>query len=318
MIVVARPKLTLQGAVCGLLLMSMHFVGDARAAGGDKQATSIVLTGQIRARCLEILRSSLQSNEFWPSMHAAEALTLAGYGAEVRQNLPPRLKTQTDDRHRCGLARELVRAGDDSAAAIMLDILAREDPYGHVHACESLFKCGRTGDGRLLRKAMQQQENPTLAIMAAAALGRSGSREAMQLLREKLTDGDPEVSRIAAWVLTQIGDSSDLAQLRKNLATLSSPMARAYHEHALACLGDPQGLKALAHNLQSGDPGIRVHAAHFAGEARAVELGDMLVGLLDDPDLDVRIRAAQSLLVLARADEAPGQSATEPGARPQG
>ena len=44
-----------------------------------------------KARCLEVLRSGFVSDELWPSMHAAEGLTLGGYGAEVREHLASRL-----------------------------------------------------------------------------------------------------------------------------------------------------------------------------------------------------------------------------------
>lgn len=296
-------RMFLPGMVFGLAGVATQLGGQTWAAKGNRPAPPITLSPQVRARCVEILRSGLRAEDFWPAMHAAEALSLAGYGDEVRSSLEPRLKTETDDRHRCGLARELVRAGDLSQSAIMLDILAKQDPYGHVHACESLFKCCRTGDGRLLREAMAQKENPALGIMAAAALARAGSTDAtsaMALLRQRLLDPDPEVSRIAAWVLGQVGDPSDIPQLRKNLAAFRDPMARAYHEHALACVGDAEGLQALARNLRCEDPGIRVHAANFAGEARAVELAEALTALLDDAELDVRIRAAQSLLMLAQ------------------
>jgi len=300
---IAGPlHLVFQCFVFGLAVAATQFDGSTAAEEKDRPMPSITLSPAMQTRCLEILRSGLRADDFWPSMHAAEALTLAGHGQEVRRCLSPKLETETDDRHRCGLARELVRAGDLSRTAILLEILAKEEPYGHVHACESLFKCGRTGDGRLLRAAMDQDENPTLAIMAAAALGRDGSADAMKRLREKLAAKDPEVNRIAAWVLGQIGEPCDVPQLRANLAALTDPIARSYHEHALACLKDAEGLRALARDLKSDDAALRVHAAAFAGDAGAVHLADELTSLLDDPDLDVRIRAAQSLLVLSQPD----------------
>src|SRR5688500_1749956 len=64
----------------------------------------------LRGRCEEVLRAALVSDEFWPAMHAAEALTLAGRGRDVLAALARR--SETDDQKRCGLAREAVRAGD--------------------------------------------------------------------------------------------------------------------------------------------------------------------------------------------------------------
>ncbi len=59
-------------------------------------------------------------------------------------------------------------------------------------------------------------------------------------------------------------------------------------------------MNALIRNLGHVDPAVRVFAAEFAADARAMEARDTLVRLLDDSTLDVRIRAAQSLLQLER------------------
>jgi len=252
-----------------------------------------------RERCLGVLRAGLGSEEFWPSIHAAEGLTLAGHGDEVRRALEPRLATETDDQRRCGIARELVRAGDRAKATVMLRILAKEDPHGHVHAAESLYKVGEIGDGRLLRRAMGETGNVKLQLMAAAALGRSGDKAAMRVLRERLGADDPTVRRIAAWVLARIGDHSDVRRLRSNVARSKDALERCFAAHALAALGDPGGRRALLRNLRSDDASIRTYAATFAGDARIAEAIPALVALLDDSHLDARLRAAQSLLVLA-------------------
>src|SRR3954462_11149656 len=80
------------------------------------EADSIRLSDETRERCLRILRDGLASDDFWPSMHAAEALTYSDFGNEM---LAARRKKRVTDRalndqERCGLAREAVRAGDRS------------------------------------------------------------------------------------------------------------------------------------------------------------------------------------------------------------
>jgi len=280
-------------------------------AAHEGQPAPLELSAEIEARCVELLRQGLKSDEFWPSMHAAEALTLAGYGEEVRTALEPRLATETDDQHRCGLAREIVRAGGLSRVNMLLEVLAGEDAYGHVHAAESLYKVGQIGDGRLLRAAMAREESPPLQLMAAAALGRRGNPGAMQLIRRKLADEDLDVSRIAAWVLARLGDASDVGPLRENLPRMKTPLARCFFECALAALGDAAGREALVRNLGAEDPAVRTFAATFAGELGMRATADRLVEMLDDPALDARIRAAQSLLVLARPKR-PGAAKTPP------
>src|SRR3954451_6830628 len=167
-------------------------------ADGPVEIETLGLDDATRARCLAVLREGLNSDEFWPSMHAAEALTLDDHGAEVRALLGPKLRGEADDQHRCGLARELVRAGDLTRVQVLLDVLASPNPHGHVHACESLFKVREVGDGILLRRALARTDSPRLAIMAAAALARWGHPEAPALLRRFVLDEDGETARIAA------------------------------------------------------------------------------------------------------------------------
>jgi sialidase-1 len=288
------------GCVIAFFLILVCHGVPGQETGTDSSRGSVQLEPQLHNRCLAILREGLRSNEFWPAMHAAEALTLAGDGSEVRDFLLSKLAAEKDDQHRCGLARELVRAGDRSKTGVLLDILASDDAYGHTHAAESLFKVGEVGDGSSLRAARRRRESPKLRLMAAAALGRCGNPDAMALLREQVVHADAEVRRIAAWVLTQIGDASDLPALRAGFLQAEDPLTGCYFANALATLGDDDGRRALRENLAHEDPAVRIYAANFAGDARAVEAAEALVRLLDDAVLDVRIRAAQSLLTLSR------------------
>ncbi len=258
------------------------------------------LSDELRSRCEQILRDGMKSDEFWPSIHAAEGLTLAGHGDEVRKFLEPKLATEKDDQQRCGLARELVRAGDRDKAQIMLDILAGDDPHGHVHAAESLYKVNEIGDGKAMKRGFKQTDNIKLHLMAGAALARAGHKGALKRLRTRLADEDPETRKIAAWILGRIGDKSDIPQLRKNITTAPDAINRVYQEHSLAALGDKDGLRLLVSNLQDDDPAIRTYAATFAGDAKQAYIAPSLIPLLDHDNIDVRVRAAQSLCVLSQ------------------
>ena len=263
------------------------------------RAEPIELDDVTAKRCFTVLEKAFAAPDFWPSMHAAEALTLAGSGDRVVRGLVARLDTEKDDQRRCGLARELVRAGDRRHVRIMLDILAGEDTHGHVHAAESLYKVYELGDGRELRGAFQQTENGVLRLMAAAALARSGNPTAMAFLRRTVETGDGSESRLAAWVLGRIGDKADIAAIRKREESATDPLERCFFQHSLAALGDSRGTEQLLANLQSDDAAARTYAAVFAGEIGIDESKDQLVKLLDDKEVDVRVRAAQALLVLA-------------------
>ncbi|MEC5128612.1 HEAT repeat domain-containing protein [Verrucomicrobiales bacterium BCK34] len=257
----------------------------------------------VRVKCLKVLREGLASEEFWPSMHAAEALSVAGFGKEVQEFLSPKLETENDDQRRCGLARELVRSGDKAKSTVMMDILQKEDAHGHVHAAESLYKVGWSGGFDPLKTAFSETDQMPLKIMAASALAkydREGSgKEAIAFLRNTLKrEEDPAVFRLPAWVLSRIGVESDRELIRSRLKDAGDPLVHAFLEHALAALGDDDGKKALLENLKSDDPVIRTYAAVFAGESGIFEAVPDLVGQLDHENLDARIRAAQALLTL--------------------
>jgi len=286
-----------------LLLCLFCLISLAKADSGSP-APKITLSPETRQKCLDVLREALRTEEFWPSMHAAEALTLAGKGDEVRHFLEPKLKTEKDDQHRCGLARELVRAGDRSKAAIMFQILAGKDSYGHVHACESLYKVNELGDGILIRRAIRS-DDPKKAMMAAALLCRWGNPEAYKVVRKYLKESDVKTASIAAWILARVGDKQDIPALKANLKRTDDPFTRAYFETALAMHGDPEGLAAVERNLSSDNAAVKTYSAIFAGEAGAGHLKKKLIKQLEDDALDARVRAAQALIVLAKADQHP-------------
>ncbi|MCA9078582.1 MAG: exo-alpha-sialidase [Planctomycetaceae bacterium] len=292
-----------------ILISLLGFFGPILDADDSRVVT---LDAATRDACLSVLRDGLRGDDFWPSMHAAEGLTLGGHGDEVIAYVTSLLATEQDDQRRCGLARELVRAGERHRARVMLDILGGDDPHGHVHAAESLYKVVEIGDGTALRAAFAQSENETLRLMAAAALGRCGNPEAMAFLREMLNHEQPETFRIAAWVLGRIGDESDIPRLKQQLPRCPDDLTRVYVENSLAALGDAEALSAMSENLQSDDPAIRTYAAMFAGDARALDTAARLKDMLDDPHADARIRAAQSLLVLSRpAPAGPSEDISE-------
>ncbi|HVK16881.1 MAG TPA: exo-alpha-sialidase [Fimbriiglobus sp.] len=276
------------------LLLLVLLAAPLRAA--DPPA-AVPLEPPLRERCLTILRDGLKSDEFWPAMHAAEALTLAGQNQDALAALA--MRSETDDQKRCGLAREAIRAGDRTKLPILFSILDKAGSIGHTHAAESLFKVAEVGDGTKLRAALAQDDNPRLKMMAAAALARCGHTTALDTVRKRLTDPDVELRKVAVWVLGQLGSKSDVEPIRAGLAKETDPLAKAYVANALATLGDAEGKKLLGQNLTSSDPAVKTYAADFAGHARAVEFRDTLVKLLDDPTLDVRVRAAQSLVAFS-------------------
>lgn len=279
---------------CSLVFLGSWCAAPPCSVGADEATT-------VTARAVQILQAGVRSEDFWPSIHAAEALTQAGRGELVRQLLRPKLAAETDAQRRCGLARELVRAGDDFRADVMLGILAGKDPHGHVHAAESLYKVGRIGDGSALRRAITD-DNLTLQVMAAAALAKCGSPAAFTRIRQLLNDQQqPEsVRRLAAWVLGRIGGPEDRPGIQRLLDAATEQLTKAFAVNSLAALGDAEARAQLLKNLRSSDAPTRTYAAVFAGELRLQEARDALVAMLDDDQEDARYRAAQALVLLGQ------------------
>ena len=277
-------------------------LGIARAESPSASKPRVEKT--LQGRCLAILKAGLQGEDFWPSIHAAEGLTLGGQRKAVIDFLQPKLAQETDTQKRCGLARELVRAGARKYIAEMIRILRHKDPHGHVHAAESLYKVHGCGTGRELERAWKTSDNMVFRLMAAAALVRSGRGDALEFVRKQLANPDHKLAMISAWIIARVGDRTDIARLKRTVGPIQDPLSRAYFDHALALLGDGEGRRALMRNLESDSPDIRTYAAVFAGEARMNEAIPVLVGLLDDPHPDARYRSAQALLELSRPQPA--------------
>jgi sialidase-1 len=269
------------------------------AAETDAAENDLRSNHLLHTRCLATLHAALLSEEFWPAMHAAEALTMAGDSLMVRRTLAPRLSTEPDDRRRCGLARELVRSGDRQKVAVLFAILAGNDTYAHMHAAESLFKVHECGDGTLLHAALVDESPLPLRLMAAAALAQCGNQRALHFIRQQLVEADPESTRLLTWILGRLGDDLDIPNLSKLARGSIDAETRSNAMAALAMRGDDSGRTALAADLESPSSNIRCYAAEIAGYCHALNLVDRLARLLDDPDLAVRVRSAQSLLLLS-------------------
>jgi len=251
----------------------------------------------LRERAVATLRAGLASTEFWPAMHAAEGLTKAGLGADVLAALSPRLGTETDDQRRCGVARELVRAGNQAPVAVLTAVLADRTSNGRVHAAESLFKVHRAGDRSLLQRALDEG-NAALETMAAAALVRQGDATALARVRARLSDAELANRRTAAWVLGQLGGPEDEAAIRRLAETETDPLSRSFFWNALARLRSAGALAVVMQNLAATDAGVRTYAAETLGVCGDISDLPRLADLLADPALDVRIRAAEAIVVI--------------------
>lgn len=263
-------------------------------AAGEK-----TVTPQLEQRAKESLKQAARSSEFWPGMHACEALTQAGEGKFVLELLGGKLAHETDRQRQCGLCREQVRAGDRAYVGQLLEILADKKANGRVHSAESLFKIGETGDGRLLRAAFEEPDD-SLMMMSAAALARSGNRAVLSKVRKLLAHEKTETRATVAWVLGQVGDASDIPALKKLAREETVVGTRTFVLNALARLGDAESIEEVGRNLSHAEPEVRTYAADALSGLRVVKFLPQYIKLLDDQQIDTRVRAAQAILLLNR------------------
>ncbi len=192
-----------------------------------------------------------------------------------------------------------MRAGDRGKLAVLFDILGDVESSGRVHSAESLFKLSESGDAQQLRAAFTQTSNRKLQLMAAAALGKAGHQDALEFLRTQLRSEDGSSRNLAAFALARVGDDSDWEMLSNALERETDDMGRAFLIRALASLGSGKRREELADGLDSSDPGVRALLAECVGVGRCFEHQAKLIRLLDDPVLDVRVRAAGALIAMS-------------------
>src|SRR6187397_1753123 len=91
------------------LVLGIAICSASHTTAAEERDKPLPLKPEVQEKCLAVLRAGLAGNEFWPAMHAAEALTIAGKGEEVRAALRSKLPNEKDEQRRCGLVREFAR-----------------------------------------------------------------------------------------------------------------------------------------------------------------------------------------------------------------
>ena len=289
-------------AVRFLLLATLLFAA-AFLAGCKSVAVppgSYLMTGNIHQRCLEILREGLHSDEYWPSVHAAESLIKAEYAFEATPVLQDRIRNERDKRRIAGYARALMPTNRNQAIVDLQDILLSDDIEARILAAEAMFKTASVGDPAILEQALDSLNNGRLRVFAAAALTVTDRGDLRSIIREALQGDDPAARYIAADVIPIVGNlDTDLPILADKKDLASSDFENLYFVRAMAIFGAASALKEVASYLKHPDPTIRSRAAFAVAETWQIDETDRLITLLDDPSLAVRVRAAQALLTLS-------------------
>ena len=261
---------------------------------------SYLMTGNVHQRCLEVLREGLNSDEFWPSIHAAESLIKAEYAFEARPILLKGIENERDNRRIAGYARALIPTDHNLAIISLQDILLSNDIEARILAAEAMFKTATVGDPTILEQALAEQNNGRLRVFAAAALTVTDRGDLKSIVREALQGDDPAARYIAADVIPVIGNlEDDLPILIDKKDLTSSDFENLHFVRAMAIFGAESARNELVSYLRHPDATIRSRAAFAIAETWHVEQSTKLISMLEDPSLAVRVRAAQALMTLA-------------------
>ena len=250
-------------------------------------------------KSLQILREGLHSDEFMPSVYAAEAMIDAGYGFEAIPVIREKLKKEGVDVYRAGLGRALVKGRQQDGIILLQDIMLGNDEEAQTESLKGLFYEVSVADTSIVGNVIRSTENNAIKLYAQGLLHITEKEKHADEIRAGLTDSDPRARIAAADIISFIGSSEeDTTQLITNLSNVTSEIERFRTLRALAMLDHASSRENLPQLTRSPDPSMRAMAAYAIAESWLVEHAEAIYPLLDDPSLAVRVRAAQSLLIL--------------------
>jgi HEAT repeat protein len=262
---------------------------------------------------------------------AAEALGYIG-GPEAREALETVLKDPSDSAQDSAVSA-LGNIGDPASVPALLAVLADKDRHGHYTICLAL---GDIGDARAVPALITCTISGDRFVrpMAVRALGKIGDPRGLDAILSAAGSNDMDVRRDGLMALGRMGDRKGLALLESGLQDVSSGV-RACAAEGLGHLGGPEAAPLLVQMLKDPDMSVRIFAIRalgYLGDQQAIPsliaaarqshasrfmviwtLGvvggpgadDALVGLLKDPDVQVRQQAVFSCGLRGRAEALP-------------
>lgn len=277
--------------VIGVMLMGVLLTGCLADA-----------TDAVPDRCLAILRAGASSENAVVRIHACEALIKVGEGALAEPQLK-KLLSSDEIVSRILAARGLVRLGHAEAIKVIISALIDPKGKGRVHAAESLGKLGYKKAAPDIRKVLSEtQDGTALWVHGAVALARFGDSRAVEDLQTKgLKHSDKGIRLVSAWGLGRIGHkaaSDSLYQMSQNESEPS--LNRVFAAWSALTLGGKRVIPLLIGFLKHKERSVRAYGVLALGENGVESARGAIERLLVDADEDVRVRAAEALLSLAK------------------
>lgn len=281
------------------LLMSVWVCGAVSAEMADGIWTEIeILSPSIRGRCMEVLWKGIDSQNSPYSIHAAEGLTAAGQSFYVTDRLADRLKRESDERQKCCLMRELIRAGKTEYIQSLLACLSDERSEAHAHAAEGLYKTDAKVDAAVLEQSLAQETSTIARVWIAAVLAQQNHAKGVDSLKRVLYGGETLPSAVAAFVLGQTRHlgQEDLQHISTALSGTTNPFEKTLLVSGLLEYDAKKVDAVVTEVLRSPDAASRAFMASRLGSSQDPKRIAALLRLLEDENEDVRLRAAHTLI----------------------
>jgi HEAT repeat protein len=225
---------------------------------------------------------------------AAELLGRVGNARAVPALLDTVRATRTEDADVREIAlRALARIGDPRAVEPLIEALTTADAWLAPRIADILSRHGPLVVEPLLALLAQPDHHPARA-WAANVLGEVRAERAFPLLVTALDDPDDEVRAKSATALGRLGDRRALAYLLDHLLTDPAPFVRTRIAAALGRFDQPEVIDRLVRALGDQAWWVRMRSVEALEQIGAQAEGPLL-GALDDPNPEIRARAAVGL-----------------------
>ena len=290
----SRPATAVSVDTATDLTNGWALLADGKAAPAAEKAAQVLkadprsIAGLTLAIEADLARSGVDSAlaqyERWLGSRTMEEpgvvrrIALAALHTEAAQRQDTAIRLQA--------LRDLAATGDATAgAALSAALSAGSGAEARILAAQGNPKA----ISMLISDLRKQSTNTVLAI---DALGQSGSRQAIPVLLEQLSDPKPEVRGSALSALGKIGDKDVIPQIKPFLAD-ERAFVRTSAAGALYRLGDDSGLQILQELMSQPVPSMRLAAADAMSSRPDSAWMALVRELTNAPEAEVRASAAR-------------------------
>lgn len=249
--------------------------------------------------------------------------TMRGYETilyAALQKLSPEqtLQTLLPDPEPKALEEVLLRMGDEGAEEWKDKVISLYELSGftdtRIRQLHSRLKSrrsdaarclGRVGDPRAVPELQKLLQDPGEEVREAAlyALGRIGTREALESMLDALNEGDRWSQEKVAEAVEEAGDES--RRVLVGLLRDGNPVRRAFAAEVMGGIGGAEEAVYLEEALADEEVDVRARAADSLGRMRHRLARPALLQALEDPAWQVRSQAVKALGIIGEEKDVP-------------